>query len=241
MASFGHKEPGIIGRNTLDGLAFLLALALRFGGERRLAQVAHLSDALGIRPTAEYGVNANGGDAEVDLELAPPPGWRHEPDPSGIGIGVLAPDDAFADEYPVFTGDTDAILADATRLLDAGHPASALLGLTTAYHEDVLRLPDLHAAWTRAYDDLDRPLLRERLDVMLENHREAFGGCAPGQSQQSRHRYDRHPDPGGNLQTARPASPRERARDFPGIDRPIPSNHRTPEQPWHSALVWGSV
>ncbi|WP_158745299.1 hypothetical protein, partial [Streptomyces sp. NRRL S-1448] len=27
VASFGHKEPGVIGRNTLDGLTFLLSLA----------------------------------------------------------------------------------------------------------------------------------------------------------------------------------------------------------------------
>lgn len=54
-------------------------------------------------------------------------------------------------------------------MLDAGHPASALLGLTAAYHGAAERLPDLHPLWARAYDDLGRPLLRERLDVMLED------------------------------------------------------------------------
>ncbi|MEW2357387.1 hypothetical protein [Spirillospora sp. NPDC029432] len=166
VASFGHKEPGVIGRNTLDGLTFLLSLALRGGGERRRAQVARLAAELGVRPIPEYG-----GDAVVSLDLAPPAGWRHEPDPSGIGIGVLAPDDAFADEYPAFTGGTNVVLADASRMLDAGYPASALLGLTAAYHEDVRLLPALHPLWARAYDDLGRTLLRERLDVMVEDHR----------------------------------------------------------------------
>ncbi|SPT52010.1 hypothetical protein [Actinomadura madurae] len=174
VASFGHKQPGVIGRNTLDGLTFLLALALRSGGERRNAQVARLSAELGVHPTPEYGVKLGGGDVEVPLDLAPPSGWRHEPDPSGIGIGVLAPDDAFSDEYPTFTGEMDAILDDASRMLDAGHPASALLGLTAAYHENSQNLPDLHPLWSRAYDDLNRPLLRERLDVMLENHLQTF-------------------------------------------------------------------
>ncbi|MGW2631481.1 hypothetical protein ACWC2K_19380 [Streptomyces chattanoogensis] len=104
----------------------------------------------------------------------PPAGWRHEPDPSGISIGVLAPNGTFGDEYPSFTGKTDTILADVSRMLDAGHPASALLRLTATYHEDVQRLPDLHLLWARAYDDLDRPLFRERLDVMLDSHHQAF-------------------------------------------------------------------
>ncbi|MCP2341599.1 hypothetical protein [Actinomadura rupiterrae] len=170
VASFGHKKPGVIGRDTMDGLAFLLALALRSGGEHREAQVARLAAELGLEPRPEYGVSPDGSDAEIPLDLAAPTGWRHEPDPSGIGIGVLAPHDAFADEYPRFTGEIDAILDDASRLLDAGRPASALLGLTAAYHEDEQRIPELYPLWARAYDDLGRPLLRERLDVMLEDH-----------------------------------------------------------------------
>ncbi|MFF4954999.1 hypothetical protein [Streptomyces chattanoogensis] len=104
----------------------------------------------------------------------PPAGWRHEPDPSGIGIGVLAPNDAFGHAYPSFTGETDTILADASQMLDASHQASALLGLTATYHEDAQRLPDLHPLWARAYDDLDHPLFRQRLDAMLDNHHQAF-------------------------------------------------------------------
>ncbi|TGA91588.1 hypothetical protein [Streptomyces sp. MZ04] len=174
VASFGHKEPGVIGRNTLDGITFLLSIALRSGEELLIAPVARLSAVLGIRPTAEYGRKPGGGDVEIPLDLAPPPGWRHAPDPSGVGIGVLAPNDAFGDECPSFTGETDTILADAARLLDAGHPASALLGLTAAYHEDAQRLPDLHPLWSRAYDALDRDLLRQRLDVMLEDHQRVY-------------------------------------------------------------------
>ncbi|WP_158745161.1 hypothetical protein, partial [Streptomyces sp. NRRL S-1448] len=113
VASFGHKEPGVIGRNTLDGLTFLLSLALRSNGERRRTQVARLSAELGIHPTPEYGLTPGGrSDAEVPLDLAPPAGWRHEPDP----------------------------------------------------------LPDLHPLWAHAYHDLGRTLLRERLDVMLDDH-----------------------------------------------------------------------
>ncbi|WP_330358835.1 hypothetical protein [Streptomyces chartreusis] len=170
VASFGHEEPAVIGRNTLDGLTYLLSIALRSGGECRRTQVARLSAELGIRPTSEYGVNPDGTVVEIPLDLAPPAGWRHEPDPSGIGIGVLAPDDAFGDEYPCFTGETDAILADASRMLDAGYPASALLGLTAAFHEGTHRPSDLHPLWARAYDDLGRPLFRERLDVMMEDY-----------------------------------------------------------------------
>ncbi|MFJ2200839.1 hypothetical protein [Streptomyces violaceusniger] len=168
VAYFGYTEPYIIGRNTLEGLIYLLS-PLDGGGESHRTQVARLAADLGIHPTPKYGLSPGGGDVEVSLNLASPAGWRHEPDPSGIGIGVLAPNDAFADEYPAFTGDTDFILADASRMLDAGYPASALLGLTAAYHEDTQRLSDLHPLWARAYDDLGRTLLRERLDVMLED------------------------------------------------------------------------
>lgn len=56
-------------------------------------------------------------------------------------------------------------------MLNASHPASALLGLTAAYHEDGERFSALHPLWVRAYHDLGRPLLRERLDVMLEDYR----------------------------------------------------------------------
>lgn len=139
-----------------------------------LAKVIDIAWEEGFRPAPDHGVAPGGGDTEVPLDLAPPPGWRHEPDPSGIGIGVLAPGDAFGDEHPSFTGETEAVLADAARMLDAGRPASALLGLTAAYHEDGRRLPDLHPLWARAYDDLGRPLLRERLDVMLDDHRRAL-------------------------------------------------------------------
>ncbi|MEO3828297.1 hypothetical protein [Actinomadura sp. B10D3] len=103
-----------------------------------------------------------------------PPGGFLRPHGAERHRPQLAPDDDFGDDHPTVTGEIDTILADASRMLDAGHPASALLGLTAAYHEDSQNLPDLHPLWSRAYDDLNRPLLRERLDVMLENHLQTF-------------------------------------------------------------------
>ncbi|GAA3866832.1 hypothetical protein [Streptomyces sedi] len=156
VAVFGHRTPAVVGRDTRDGLAYLLGLA-------HPDDAARLASALGLttgqRPT---------GDAPIPLDFAPPPGWRHEPCPSGVGLGVLAPADAFADTYPTFLGDIDDILTGASDLLDAGAPASALLGLTAAYHEDPERLTDLHPLWARAYDALDRPFLRARLEAMAE-------------------------------------------------------------------------
>ncbi|GAA2112459.1 hypothetical protein [Actinomadura alba] len=65
------------------------------------------------------------------------------------------------------SGELDEILADAARLLDAGFPATALLELTDAFHDDFDRFAQLRPPWARAYRDLSRPQLAARLELML--------------------------------------------------------------------------
>jgi hypothetical protein len=114
-------------------------------------------------------------------ELDVPPGWRHEP--CADNVGVLAPADAFTAERPRLPRpgqpiDLAELLADAERLLDAGAPASALLLVKEAFvrgenerrrkrnaqgQQDVDRLKPL---WVRAYTDLGRPQLADRVDLV---------------------------------------------------------------------------
>jgi hypothetical protein len=115
-------------------------------------------------------------------ELDVPPGWRHEP--GADNVGVLAPADAFVAERPRLPRpgqpiDLEELLADAERLLDAGAPASALLLVKEVFargenerrrrkrsaegQRDVERLKPL---WVRAYTDLGRPQLADRVDLV---------------------------------------------------------------------------
>ncbi|MEV0353907.1 hypothetical protein AB0H88_49885 [Nonomuraea sp. NPDC050680] len=87
---------------------------------------------------------------------------------NGAGIGVLAPADAFTDRSYVYAvGWMDEIITDADRLLGAGFPATALLELIDAFHDDRDRFADLRPLWARAYQDLGRPQLAARLETML--------------------------------------------------------------------------
>jgi hypothetical protein len=62
-------------------------------------------------------------------------------------------------------------LADAARQLDAGFPATALLGLkdTFVYTPDCY-FSELKPLWARAYRDLGRPQLVAKLDLMADRH-----------------------------------------------------------------------
>ncbi|MFI0446927.1 hypothetical protein [Actinomadura sp. 6N118] len=178
VALFGHRPAArVIAGDTRAGLEWMLSLGLRKDGLRDddRSLIARLAAELDINPAPEHGVTPDGRDVVVPLELAVPSGWRHVPSTFGVGfdngIGVLAPADAFA-EYSLLlrSSKLDEILTEAARLLDAGYPATALLELTDAFHEDPDRLPDLHPLWSRAYHDLGRPQYANRLDLMLATY-----------------------------------------------------------------------
>jgi hypothetical protein len=96
-----------------------------------------------------------------------PAGWRYEP--GDDGVGVLAAADAFADRMPIEFGEgaADQALAAADRLLDAGNPATALLGLKNTFAAmPTCYFTDLKPLWAQAYRDLGRAQLADRLDSM---------------------------------------------------------------------------
>ncbi|MEU5646149.1 hypothetical protein [Streptomyces milbemycinicus] len=109
-------------------------------------------------------------DTEFGIVFDVPEGWRHEP--GADGIGVLAPADAYNDREPVvyvssWESSLEPALADAERLLDTGHPATALLGLKDIFvNAPSGHFADLKPLWARAYRDLGRPEYAERLDLM---------------------------------------------------------------------------
>ncbi|MFI9046007.1 hypothetical protein [Streptomyces sp. NPDC053427] len=165
------QEPGarIIGRDTRAGLEFMLSLGLRKQNldDADRALIVRLATELDLHPTPEFGITSDGFDVLVPLDLAVPDGWRHEP--GAYGIGVLAPSHAFADNF-FFSDQVEEILADAAEMLDAGFPATALSGLTDAFHDDYERFVELHPLWARAYQELNRPQYAARLDLMLPTY-----------------------------------------------------------------------
>jgi hypothetical protein len=113
-----------------------------------------------------------------------PQGWRHEHGKDGVG--VLAPDDAFGAEAPgTFRWSqpipVDQVLTDAEHLLGQGAPASALLLVKNAFAHNVtylgsregkgqrLDLGALKPVWARAYTDLGRPQLADRLEILMSH------------------------------------------------------------------------
>jgi hypothetical protein len=201
VALAGGEDGGVtwIGADTYGGLEFMLSWTLRrwrempeppgewHAEDQRLLD--RLATALGIHPHPDRtyaGSSWDGAvvfrDDEFDLVFDVPEGWRHT---SGAdGIGVLAPSDAFADRDPV-AGDVDLppeslgrVLGEAARALDAGHPASALLGLKDAFfHSPVCYFADLKPLWSRAYRDLGRPRFAERLELMASTYQALSHYC----------------------------------------------------------------
>lgn len=116
-------------------------------------------------------------DVEFEIAFDVPEGWRHAR--GADGIGVLAPFDAFADCDPVVADLNlsnellEAVLSGAADALDAGHPATALLGLKDTFvNSPTCYFADLKPLWSRAYRDLGRIQFVERLDLMASMYRD---------------------------------------------------------------------
>ncbi|MDG4791640.1 hypothetical protein O7626_38075 [Micromonospora sp. WMMD1102] len=179
-----------IGADTRAGLEFMLSRALRWfreDPEPALADsraqdrqlIDRLAAELGVHPDPDrkyagsswkYGWVVER-DRKFQLEFDVPEGWRH--DIGEDGIGVLAPAAAYADWSPVVADvrlrnePLQPVLSAAARALDAGHPATALLGLKDTFvNAPSCYFGDLKPLWARAYQDLGRPEFAERLDLM---------------------------------------------------------------------------
>lgn len=174
VGQVGPYEPGVfqLGRDTRAGLEFLLSRTLRWWREdpkhanrqwrlddRKL--IDRLASELDLRPDPDRGI-----DSGTPIEYDVPTGWRHHE--SADGVGVLAPADAFADREPVITrhGQIEPVLTDAAQLLDAGHPATALLGIRDTFHHTQNFLTELAPLWERAYRDLGRPQLADAVHTI---------------------------------------------------------------------------
>jgi hypothetical protein len=150
--------------------------------DRRLLD--RLATELGVHPDPDRsyaGSSWNGPsvrlDDEFEIVFDVPEGWRHEH--GADGIGVLAPSNAFADRDPVVADLTvpneslEPVLIDATRTLDAGHPATALLGLKDTFvGSATCYFADLKPLWSQAYRDLGRIQYAERLDLMTSMYQD---------------------------------------------------------------------
>ncbi|MEV0386637.1 hypothetical protein [Nonomuraea sp. NPDC050643] len=147
--------------------------------DRRLLD--RLAAELGVRPGPDRtypGSSWRGSsvseDTEFEIVFDVLEGWRHEPGEDGIG--VLAPAATYADRRPVVVEDPplEAELVAAAHWLDAGRPATALLGLKDTFvNRPSCYFADLKPLWARAYRDLGRPEYAERLDLMTPMYQDS--------------------------------------------------------------------
>ncbi len=160
----------LIGADTPSAFEMMLSCWLERRQDRRdtpptpvdsLAAVVR--SALGIDPhedKAEHRYDASGNALRVSPEV--PSGWRFVA--TEDGVGVLAPEDAFAQSAVVSGGEAEAGVNTARALLGAGSPGSALVVLRELFwahwsERDVaLRLLEELAG---AYEALGRPLLAD--------------------------------------------------------------------------------
>jgi hypothetical protein len=191
-----------LGPDTRTGLEFMLSWTLRRWREdakhwadtsaRRRPLVDRLAAELGVRPdpdTVYIGSSWEGGtvaqDEEYEIAFDVPDGWHHAE--SVDGIGVLAPSDAFSGRDPIVPGqrvgrggDPESVLADAQRALDAGYPATALLGIRDTFEANPsCHFTELKPLWARAYRDLGRHHLTETLDRMESMYQPLPCYCDP--------------------------------------------------------------
>jgi hypothetical protein len=162
-----------LGDDTRSGMAYLLSRRLHWLAQdyepddrsrlRRERQLATIAADLGIAPSA-----ADGDRAPVTIAPTVPAGWRYEA--ASDGVGVLAPAEAFSPDrrdLACLPDGSDTIEQDATRMLDAGRPASALLRIREGFWLDKYEeglFATIKPVWARAYRDLGRPLLARALD-----------------------------------------------------------------------------
>ncbi|TQK44126.1 hypothetical protein FBY35_5610 [Streptomyces sp. SLBN-118] len=176
----GHERGAVqVGRDTRSGLEWMLSWTLyrwQTDASRWAATEARshklldrLARELGLHPHPDRGLIPQGSPV-FDV----PAGWRHVP--GDDGVGVLAATDAFSGHAPVVgcvledDQPLELALADASRMLDAGYPATALLGLKNAFANGPgCRFADLKPLWKQVYRDLGRPQLADRLDEMTES------------------------------------------------------------------------
>ncbi|MEJ3746946.1 hypothetical protein WEI85_27125 [Actinomycetes bacterium KLBMP 9797] len=178
-----------LGPDTRTGLEVMLSWTLRrwredpkhwadtIASERPL--VDRLAAELGVHPDpdkAYIGSSWKGTtvvmDEEYEIVFDVPQGWHHAE--GADGIGVLAPSDAFSGREPIVPyqrvesgEDLEPALADAARALDAGYPATALLGIRDTFEATPsCYFAELKPLWARAYRDLGRNHLTETLDRM---------------------------------------------------------------------------
>jgi hypothetical protein len=148
----GHQHGVVhIGHNTRAGLDFMLSHAMRkwldhsahwtatATAARCLELLDRLALELGVRPDPDRGVVP-----EAMPIFDTPVCWRYES--SDDEVGVLAPADAFAGRAPIVADfdkqqPLEPVLENAAQMLDAGHPATALLGRQPRSHDT--RLPEL--------------------------------------------------------------------------------------------------
>jgi hypothetical protein len=179
----GHQHGMVLlGEDTRAGLEFLLSATLRKWRDEPWYQqhpvspedrelVNRVAHELGVHPDPERGQwpRRHSG-AATTLNFDVPTSWRYEPGQDVVG--VLAPADAFAGQEPVVARveldePLEPALVDAARHLDAGYPATALLGLKDTFvYTPVCYFPKLKPLWARAYRDLGRSQLVTNLDVM---------------------------------------------------------------------------
>jgi hypothetical protein len=165
-----------LGDDTRSGLEFVMSRVLHrwaedptpdpdtiYQRDKDRSDIDALAAEIGVTPSP-----AKGGRPPERITPTVPSGWRHVP--SSDGVGVLAPEGAFADRPPIVTKPGQPVgpaIDDALIMVESGHPATALLGLReTWWHHprsyDIFNA--LRPAWCRVYRALDRPLLAQALE-----------------------------------------------------------------------------
>ncbi|TDE35890.1 hypothetical protein E1295_35610 [Nonomuraea mesophila] len=142
--------------------------------DRLAAELGVHPDPDGVFPGSRWKGTAVWADTAFDIVFDVPEGWRHET--GADGIGVLAPADAYADRRPVVAERPrlEPELIAAAAWLDAGCPATALLGLKDTFvNGPGCYFADLKPLWARAYRDLGRPAYADRLELMAPYYRDS--------------------------------------------------------------------
>lgn len=121
-------------------------------------------------------------DEATTLTFDVPAGWRYVAGEDVIG--VLAPAGAFAPREPVVARveldePLEPALTDAAAHLDAGYPATALLGIKDTFvNTPLCYFTELKSLWAMAYRELGRPELIAGVDAMADMYESLPCFCA---------------------------------------------------------------